>query len=353
MCRHCFVVSLWVVAAVSFLGWKESEARADPPRWAIALHGGAGSISRDISPERLSEYKQSLREALETGERILREGGTALDAVEQTVIVLENAPCFNAGRGAVFNIDGFHQLDASIMDGSNLKGGGVAAVESIRNPIRAARLVMEKTPHLILSGQYADAIAREYGLEMVSQTYYFDGLRWDQLNQARAKQGLPELKQPAYGFPQTGRTLDSSDNDFSTGTVGCVALDQHGHLAAATSTGGLTGKMTGRIGDSPILGAGNYADDLGCAASGTGTGEEFIRNAITFQVSFRVRHGGQTLDEAVRECVDQVLKPGQGGVIAVDRKGNLSLRTNTTSMNRAWADSTGKRGIAIWDEPLE
>ncbi|WP_417734759.1 isoaspartyl peptidase/L-asparaginase family protein [Rosistilla oblonga] len=324
---------------------------AEKPRWAIALHGGAGSVSKDISAERLQEYKTSLRKALEAGEAVLRSGGTALDAVERTVMVLEDAACFNAGKGAVFNAEGFHQLDASIMDGNNLSCGAVAAVETIRNPIQAARLVMERTPHVLLVSKGAERLAKLHNIEIVTPDYFYDATRWQQLQKKLKATGRKELDNPCYSLPpEANQTGDRTDQEISRGTVGCVALDMHGNLAAGTSTGGLTGKMVGRVGDSPIIGAGTYADNRGCAISATGSGEEYIRHGIAAQVNWRMRFANQSLSEATQACISDVLKPGDGGVIAVDHDGNLSLEFNTTSLSRAWADSKGNSGIAIWEE---
>ncbi|MBA2113544.1 isoaspartyl peptidase/L-asparaginase family protein [Bremerella alba] len=325
--------------------------QAEKPRWAIALHGGAGTVSKEISQERLQKYKGALEKALHEGESILESGGSALDAVERTVMVLENASCFNAGKGAVFNAEGFHQMDASIMDGQDLSCGAVSAVERIRNPIQAARLVMEKTPHVLLTSKGAEEFAKAQSVAFVSPDYFYDATRWKQLQRKLRKSGRPAIEAPSYPLPATVSQIgDPSDMAISRGTVGCVALDQHGNLAAATSTGGMTGKMVGRVGDAPIIGAGTYADNKGCAISATGSGEEYIRNAIAAQVNWRMRYANQSLSEATQACINDVLKPGEGGVIAIDGHGNISLEYNTGSMSRAWADSTGSRGTAIWED---
>lgn len=340
------------LAIILMTSW--TSAQAEEGRWAIVLHGGAGNVSKDIPPERVQEYKQALEKAISTGEKILAEGGTALDAVQQTVMVMEDASCFNAGRGGVFNAAGYQQLDASIMDGSNLACGGVSAVEQVRNPITAARAVMEKTPHVLLTAKDADAFAKANGLEMVPRSYFFNEDRWQELVRALKKSGRPVPAEPPYGRPKVSLAQpDLGDLDISTGTVGCAALDKHGNLAAATSTGGLTGKMVGRVGDSPIIGAGTYADNAGCAISGTGVGEQYIRNAICFQVNFRVRENKQSLKEAVDHCLSNVLRPGDGGLIAVDAKGNMVLETNTKTLTRGWSDWKGNRGVAIWEDPLK
>ncbi|RCS51916.1 isoaspartyl peptidase/L-asparaginase [Bremerella cremea] len=345
----------WLVMSFMIMGlFSSALVQAEEKRWAIVLHGGAGDIPKDIPPELVQEYKQTLEKALATGEKILAEGGTALDAVQQTVMVMEDAPCFNAGRGAVFNAAGYQQLDASIMDGSNLACGGVSAVETVRNPIVAARLVMEKTPHVLLTAKDADEFAKASGLEIVPRSYYFNEARWKDLVRRLKKKGQPIPAEPPYGRPNVSLApTHPADVDLGNGTVGCAALDQNGNLAAATSTGGLTGKMVGRVGDSPIIGAGTYADNAGCAISGTGTGEQYIRHAIGFQVNFRVREMKQSLQEAVDHCLTKVLDPGDGGLIAVDAEGNMVLEVSSTTLARGWSDWKGSRGVAIWDEPLE
>lgn len=341
----------WAFLAVGLIAC--GAAQADEPRWAIALHGGAGFVSPDIAPERLAECRAALEKALAAGEKILKEGGTALDAVERTVMILEDDPNFNAGRGAVFNSAGFHQLDASIMDGKTLDGGGVAAVKHVRNPIAAARLVMEQTPHVLLAAKGADDFAKEHQLATVPQSYYFTQSNFDALVGVLKQRGGPVLDKPGYPMKKQPAKEETGEDGVSRGTVGCVALDQHGDLAAATSTGGLTAKLPGRVGDSPLLSAGTYADNAGCAVSGTGVGEQYIRNAIAFQVNWRVKQNQQPIAEAVQECLDDVLKPGDGGIIAVDREGNMALKYSTGSMNRAWSDSQGNRGVAVWAEPLK
>lgn len=328
-------------------------AQGEEPRWAIALHGGAGFVSPDIAPQRLAECRAALEKALAAGEQILKEGGTALDAVERTVMILEDDPNFNAGRGAVFNAAGFHQLDASIMDGKTLDGGGVAAVKHVRNPIAAARLVMEKTPHVLLTAKGADDFAKEHQLATVPQSYYFTQGNFDALVGVLKQRGGPVPSKPGYPMKKLPAKDAAAEDGVSRGTVGCVALDQQGNLAAATSTGGLTAKLPGRVGDSPLLGAGTYADNAGCAVSGTGVGEQYIRNAIAFQINWRVKENQQPIAEAVQECLDKVLKPGDGGLIAIDHEGNMALQYNTGSMNRAWSDSKGNRGVAIWAKPLK
>jgi beta-aspartyl-peptidase (threonine type) len=324
--------------------------KTEPIRWAIALHTGAGSTARDIKPEDREPLERSLREAITVGKEVLKKGGTALDAVEKVVVVLEDNPRFNAGKGAVFTRLGTHELDASIMDGATLKCGAVGGVKSQKNPVKVARLVMEKTPHILLAGANADAFGMKNGCEQVTQDYFYTDRRFHQLEEYFQKEGQTPLKKPAYEVKAPSRATGGTATDDTRGTVGCVALDLRGNLAAATSTGGLTGKMPGRLGDTPIIGAGNYANNNSCAVSGTGKGEEFIRNSVASRVSLLMQERKVPVEEAVRICVKDVLQPGQGGVIAVDRAGNISMQSNTEAMPRAAADSTGRIETAIWFE---
>lgn len=322
-------------------------------RWAIALHGGAGQLSREMSSELQQQYEQSLAAALETGKQILASGGSALDAVEATVIALEDAPLFNAGRGAAFTRAGEHELDASIMDGSTLQCGGVAMVRNLKNPVIAARLVMQKTPHVLLSGLGAEDFAVANGCDVVEQSYFYTPTRFNKLQTKLKSLGLPLLKKPAYEIDSAAAATSSSSGHVdshiyeSGGTVGCVACDRHGKLAAATSTGGLTGKLAGRIGDSPINGAGNYANKF-AAVSGTGKGEQFIRHSIAARVAWLVEEKEMTLEYAVNHCLKEVLDVGDGGLIAVDGQGNLYLNSTTGTLPRGWADSSGRFDVAIW-----
>ncbi len=349
LCRfHETVVMALLMAGLTFHETsahpRASEAK---DRWVIVLHGGAGRPSRDKTPADDEATHESLKRALVKGKEILAGRGTALDAVEAAVVVLEDEPRFNAGKGAVFNRAGGHELDASIMDGATRRAGAVAAVKHQKNPIKAARLVMERSPHVLLSGDEADKFGRENGLEQVGQDYFYTERRFRDLQEALAKLGLPLLEKPAYPIPADTSSAGSSGVDIVGGTVGCVALDSHGNLAAATSTGGMTGKMAGRIGDSPIIGAGNYADNRSCAVSGTGKGEEFIRNSIAARVAWLMEERGLSIAEAVKHCLTSVLKPGDGGLIAVDREGNVFMHSTTEAMPRGVADSSGRFETAI------
>jgi len=304
------------------------------PVYALALHGGARTVSVNADEETQAEYREALAEALRVGQAILADGGTALDAVEATVAHLEDNPLFNAGRGAVFSNRGLNELDASIMDGETLDAGAVAGVLTPRNPIRAARKVMEETPHVMLSGNGADEFVAAMGLEQVEQEYFHTDRRWRALQRAIEREASSVI-------PDTGGHIE-------WGTVGAVALDQHGNLAAATSTGGLTNKRHGRIGDSPIIGAGTYANNATCAVSCTGQGELFIRHAIAHRISSRMEYGGDTLEKAMRDVFTNTLPDASGGAIAVDRHGNIVMDFNTPGMSRAAADSAGRFEVLLW-----
>jgi beta-aspartyl-peptidase (threonine type) len=293
--------------------------------WAIVIHGGAGPMAQEnMDPEAEKQYRQALAEALHTGMKILEDGGTALDAVEITIREMENNPLFNAGKGAVFTHEGNNELDAAIMDGSNLDAGAVAAVTDIKNPITAARAVMTKSPHVMLSGAGASEFAREKGLEMVTPDYFYTQPRWDDLQELLKKE--------------------------KNGTVGCCALDHQGNLAAGTSTGGMDNKRYNRIGDTPIIGAGTYASNATCAISATGHGEYFIRWTVAHDISALMEYRGLTLAEAAELVVnDKLVKAGgSGGVIGVDRKGNIVMSFNSAGMFRAFANAGGEEGVYIF-----
>jgi beta-aspartyl-peptidase (threonine type) len=294
--------------------------------YAIAVHGGAGYARDTLTPDEQIEWQASLEEALRLGLGILAEGGSSLDAVESVLRRLEDDPRFNAGRGAVINHDGVIELDASIMDGATLACGGVAGVRTVRNPISLARLVMEETRHVLLISDGAEEFARSMEVELVEQEFFLTERRTRSLKRAR----------------------EAEERSEGGDTVGAVALDGAGNLAAGTSTGGLTNKMFGRVGDSPIIGAGTYADNGSCAVSCSGVGEEFIRRSIAFQVSSLMRHGGLSLQEAANEVVRQ-LAPGDGGLIAVGAGGELAVAFNTEGMLRGLADATGRFEVRIWD----
>jgi beta-aspartyl-peptidase (threonine type) len=289
--------------------------------FGIAIHGGAGTLPRaDMSADAERRYRAGLKEAVDAGFAVLEAGGTSMDAVTRAVVLLEDNPLFNAGKGAVFTLDGRNELDASIMDGSTLKAGAVCGVTRIRNPVELARAVMEKSEQVMLAGTGAEEFAAAQGFSFVPQSYFHTPERWMQLERIRSGDaGLSAL------------TISH------IGTVGAVAVDARGRLAAATSTGGMTGKRYQRIGDSPIIGAGTYADDRSCAVSATGHGEVFIRTVVAHDICSRMRFGGRSIGEAVREVVLGELPAlgGEGGVIAIDARGEIAMEFNSEGMFRA------------------
>ncbi|MCB0705688.1 MAG: isoaspartyl peptidase/L-asparaginase [Saprospiraceae bacterium] len=314
------------------------EQESGTPAYAIALHGGAGTITRDrMTPELETEYRTMLNAALDIGEGILQAGGSSLDAVVATIEHLENSPLFNAGIGAVFTHDGRNELDASIMDGRDRNAGAVGGVSIVKNPIKAARAVMENSPHVLLTGIGADGFAILQGLDTVPNTYFFTQKRWDGL------QEVLEAEEKSLG------AIDFPDSKY--GTVGCAALDLNGNLAAGTSTGGMTNKRYNRIGDSPIIGAGTYADNKAAAISCTGHGEYFIRNVVAYDVVARMLYQNKSLQEAAGELVYEVLPAsgGTGGLISVDRFGNVAMPFNTEGMYRGYAKA-GERVVAIFKD---
>ncbi|MBK9059482.1 MAG: isoaspartyl peptidase/L-asparaginase [Flavobacteriales bacterium] len=297
---------------------------------AIAVHGGAGTLDPSaLTPENESAYRGALSAAVRRGHAVLTAGGSALDAVEAAVRVLEDTPLFNAGRGAVFTAGGTHEMDAAIMQGSDLRAGAVAGVGNVKNPVGLARLVMEKSGHVMLGGRGAFEFAHEQKVELEDDEYFFDQLRHDQWQEVR---GSAEVR------------LDHSAGEKKFGTVGAVALDAQGHLAAATSTGGMTNKRWQRIGDSPVIGAGTYANDATCAISCTGNGEAFLRAVAAHDVHALMAYKGLSLEEAVHIVVHEKLPPldGEGGLIAVDKHGHIVLDFNCTGMYRARIDGRGE-----------
>ena len=317
-----------------------TEAADTKPPIAIAIHGGSGTIERgEFSPEREAEVRATLEQAVRAGYELLAAGGTSLDAVTRAVTLLEDSPHFNAGRGAVFNAEGKNELDASIMEGAALNAGAVAAVHRVRNPVLLARKVMEESAHVMLMGEGAETFAREHGIALEDDAYFHTDYRWQQLQRAKA------ASQPDSTF-----LSETPDTWFST--VGAVALDANGNLAAATSTGGMTNKRWGRVGDSPIIGAGTYADNRSCAVSATGHGEYFIRATAARDICARVQYTGVSLQAAAERVVKQQLTEmgGDGGIIAVDPAGNLALVFNTSGMYRASIDQRGALYVAIFGD---
>jgi len=294
-------------------------------KYTIVIHGGAGTISKSLPDSVKKAYIESLTKALTIGKDILANGGRGLDAVEQVLRYFESDPKFNAGIGAVYTSAGTHEMDASIMNGKDLSAGAVAGVEHVKHPISLARLVMEKTSHVLLAYQGAEQFAEKMGIKLVPNSYFDTKLRYNQWQEYRKR--LEEGKH---------------------GTVGCVVLDEYGNLAAGTSTGGMTNKMPGRIGDSPIIGAGTYADNNGSAVSGTGWGEKFIIHDVAFNMTALMKYKGYSLKKAANEIIHKILQPNDGGIIAVDKNGNYVMEFNTLGMFRGVATSSGKFEVKIW-----
>ncbi len=302
----------------------------------IAIHGGAGTILRShMTPELQAQYENALKEALNKGYSLLGQGGTAVDAVAAAVMVLEDFPLFNAGKGSVFNHIGKHEMDAAIMDGSDLSAGAVAGICGVRNPIALAKLVMQRSEHVMLFGKGAEDFALQQKLPVEEETYFFNEQRFQQWQEALAEDRV---------------SLDHNDKKF--GTVGAVALDASGNLAAATSTGGMTNKKFGRVGDSPIIGAGTYASNTSCAVSCTGHGELFIRTVMGHDISCLMEYKGLSLHEACDVLVhDKLVKiGGEGGLVAIDRHGNIAMPFNSEGMYRGFKNSDGKMQVAIYKE---
>ncbi|MCB0519072.1 MAG: isoaspartyl peptidase/L-asparaginase [Saprospiraceae bacterium] len=309
----------------------------DRAAYAIVIHGGAGTILKSaMTAEQEAGYLQALNDALDIGENALKAGGTSLEAVEKTLVFLENNPLFNAGKGAVFTHTGTNELDASVMEGATLRAGAVAGVSIVKNPIRAAIAVMQKSPHVMLSGAGADQFAIEQGLDTVPNSYFHTDNRWESLQKIKAREDN-----------KSGMLLEHTDSKY--GTVGCVALDKNGNLCAGTSTGGMTNKRWGRVGDSPIIGAGTYADNNTCGVSCTGHGEYFIRLAVAHDVSARMAYLKEGVAQAADFVVNKKLKEmgGEGGLIALDAKGNVAMPFNSEGMYRGFA-KPGQRIVKIY-----
>lgn len=315
-----------------FVGFYACENPLDDPQgkpeYVLVIHGGAGTILKEnMTTETETAYLEKLNEALGVGESILKDGGTSLDAITATIMVMENSPLFNAGKGAVFTAEGINEMDASIMEGSLLKAGAITGVHHIKNPILGARAVMEETQHVLLTGEGAEELAILTGLEMVDTSYFYTKSRWS-----------------SY--------LRAKDKAEKFGTVGAVALDKFGNLAAGTSTGGMTYKMKGRVGDSPIIGAGTYADNNTCAVSATGHGEYFIRNVVAYDISALMKYNNMALQQAAEEVIMHKLKEigGDGGIVAVDKTGRISMTFNTAGMYRGYVTSEGNKEVLIYQE---
>ena len=322
------IISLTLLAFTSCQPAKNS-GKKTLGKYVLVIHGGAGVIEKKyMTPEKEKLYRDKLQQVIDSGVFILKQGGSALDAVTKSITMMEDSPLFNAGKGSVFNARGENEMDASIMDGKNLMAGAVANVHTIKNPILAARAVMEHTPHVLLISKGAEIFAAKQGLQMEDSSYFFTESRWKSYLKVKAKMAQGEKH----------------------GTVGAVALDKHGNLAAGTSTGGMTYKMYGRVGDSPIIGAGTYADNATCAVSSTGHGEYFMRNVVAYDISALMKYSGLSLKEAANYDILVKLKKqgGEGGVIAVDRTGHFTMTFNTPGMFRAYATSEGFHGVEMY-----
>jgi beta-aspartyl-peptidase (threonine type) len=329
-------------------GWGQA-GKSPSRKFVLVIHGGAGTILKSqMTPEKEEAYTNALRQALEKGAALLSKGGSAVDAVEASVRILEDNPLFNAGKGAVFTNEGKNELDASIMNGRTMEAGAVAGVKTIRNPIMAARAVMEKSPHVMMTGAGAEQFAKEQGLEIVDPAYFFTEERWKGLMQAKTEDSL--IKQKAADSVRHGWLKQPGNRDDKYGTVGAVALDQYGNLAAATSTGGMTNKKFGRVGDSPVIGAGTYANNKTVAISCTGWGEYFIRLVMAKTVSDMMEFGKIKLKDATGEMILKRLPAlaGDGGLIAVDKEGNIAMPFCTEGMYRGFIRQGSKAEVKIY-----
>lgn len=318
-------------------------------RWSIVIHGGAGVIERaNMTGEQEAQYRAAMNHALQTGAAILRRGGSSLDAVQAVISEMEDDPLFNAGRGAVFGADGLNHLDASIMDGRTRAAGAVADLTHVRHPIELARAVMEHSPHVMLVGEGAEAFARTRNFELVEPSFFFTERRWQQLEEELRTRNLPIPQRPA-GAPPAPRSTLTFPDDHRFGTVGVVAMDEHGNIAAGTSTGGTTAKLWGRVGDSPIIGAGTYAQNGVCGVSATGTGEYFIRVGVARDICARMELRHETAEQAAREVFAELdAIHGDGGVIVMDGAGHAAWRFNTSGMYRARLEQDGRPLVQIF-----
>ncbi|WP_082893663.1 isoaspartyl peptidase/L-asparaginase [Rufibacter ruber] len=326
----------WFCCFLALTGWAQAP-KQDFSKITLVIHGGAGTITRkNMTPEREKAYQEVLNQALQTGYAVLKKGGSSLDAVEATVRVMEDSPLFNAGKGAVFTNEGRNELDAAIMDGKTRKAGAIASVTTIRNPISTARAVMEKSEHVMMIGSGAEKFAKEQGQTLVDPGYFRTETRFQQLQRAKVKE------KPTLDHSDTTSSLNNGENIFTEGkkfgTVGAVALDAYGNLAAATSTGGMTNKRYGRVGDAPIIGAGTYADNGTCAVSATGHGEFFIRSVVAYDIAAIMKYKNASVKKAAEEVVNDKLVTfgGEGGVIALDRNGNFAMPFNSEGMYRGY-----------------
>ncbi|MEX0723151.1 MAG: isoaspartyl peptidase/L-asparaginase [Gracilimonas sp.] len=337
-----FTTFLALLISTLLLGCQPNPESELPPQdekeWSIALHGGAGYVSEDMPEDRKQAYMESLEEALTIGAEILENGGTALDAIEKTVNYLEDNELYNAGKGAVFTAEGKNELDAAIMDGSTLNAGAITGVTTVKNPISLARIVMTDSKHVFFSADGAETFADQTDVERVDPEYFYTESRYESLQRALEQEESES----------SNMLMTDSEKEWRYGTVGAVAKDKDGNLAAATSTGGMTNKKYGRVGDVPIIGSGTYANDL-VAVSATGWGEKIMLNVSAHTLASYMKYKNTSLQQSMDYLVDDLLEPGDAGFIAVDKYGNFSMKTNTGSMFRAATDSEGNREVGIWD----
>lgn len=338
------VIGLFPFAVYSQTNNGKEQQGPQHPRLGFVIHGGSGVITKgSLTPEREKQYREKLAEVVMAGYKALQDGKSSLDAVEIAIRIMEDSPLFNAGKGAVFNHDGKNELDSSIMDGKTLAAGAVAGLHHIKNPISLARLVMEKSPHVMMVGDGAEKFATEQGVPLVDEKYFFTQSRWNALQRV-----LKEEKEKAAGKKVSSNYAELPYNKF--GTVGAVALDKDGDLAAGTSTGGMTNKKYGRVGDSPIIGAGTYANNNSCAVSGTGWGEFFIRLGVARDICSLVEYKDMPLQQAADLVIHKKLQDagGDGGIIAMDRFGHIAISFNSEGMYRAYIDENGKPVVEIF-----
>lgn len=332
-----------LVLVILFFPSKEAYSQKTNSTFGMVIHGGAGTIlKKNMTPELEQAYQSKLKEALQTGYDILKNNGSSMDAVEATINILEDSPLFNAGKGAVFTGDGTHELDASIMDGRTLQAGAVASVKHVKNPITLARLVLEKSPHVMMVGAGAEEFAVQHNLDRVSQYYFYTEKRWKSLQKRKES-----VEEKTTLVPEK-ENIKLADKE--KGTVGAAALDKAGNLAAGTSTGGMTNKMFGRVGDSPIIGAGTYANNQTCAVSGTGHGEYFMRLLVSYDIHALMAYEGKSLKEAANTVIMKKLEElgGTGGIIAIDKDGNIAMPFNTDGMYRGYIRENGETVVKIY-----
>jgi len=344
-----FKILFWVSLLFTFTSCDKKQTtvqKSNIPseKFAIVIHGGAGTILKENMSDSLeAEYNRVLDLAVSKGYEILKNGGSSLDAVTRTIMILEDSPLFNAGKGAVFTNEGKNELDASIMDGKSKVAGSVASVTRVKNPITLARAVMEVSEHVMMVGPGAEKFAEQNGIELVDPSYFFTEKRWEGLQKAKELEKI-ELDHAAV------INYDPLIKNQKFGTVGCVALDKKGNIAAGTSTGGMTNKRYGRVGDAPIIGAGTYADNATCGVSATGWGEFFIRNVVAYDIAAQMNYKNISLAAAAKETIQKKVPEmgGDGGIIAIDKDGNIVMEFNTAGMYRAAIDVNGKKTIGIY-----